>query len=123
MLNANEITIKGWFFNKNFNENEKYAISCGAEFTIEKETEKAILGQWVTDYGKFTKWIPKSCIMSKAEAIEIAQAQNKAQQQRLNDYDNLVNWAKKNGVKGIRKGLKKATILAKIREAGLEYNA
>lgn len=38
-------------------------------------------------------------------------------------YEALLKFAKENNVKGVRKGMKKETILNKIHDAGLEYNA
>src|SRR5690606_20031278 len=101
MLNANEITIKSWFYNKEFSSEEQYAISCGAELSIERETAKVILGKWVTKFGSFTKWLPKSVLVSKEEAKKIIEKQQKETQQRFNDYENLVRWAKEQGIKGI----------------------
>lgn len=37
-------------------------------------------------------------------------------------YEQMIDWAKAQGVK-VRKGMKKATILQKIEEAGLKYEA
>lgn len=35
----------------------------------------------------------------------------------------MIEFAQKNGVKGVRTGLRKTTILKKIHEAGLEFQA
>ena len=67
----NNILIKGWFYKKSFTSEERYAISAGAEFTIERESEKAVMCKWVTEFGKITKWIPKSCTMTREEAEKL----------------------------------------------------
>ena len=54
------MTVKSWFLNKNFPANERIAIA-GVEPTVEKETEKAVFLCWATEYGKISKWVPKSC--------------------------------------------------------------
>lgn len=56
------MTVKNWFLTKNFNANERIAIS-ETEPTVERETEKAMLLKWNTEYGIITSWIPKSCIV------------------------------------------------------------
>lgn len=59
---ANAISIKRWFLSKNFSRNEQYVIECADSTEVEKETEKAVLVKWVSDYGTLTRWVPKSCI-------------------------------------------------------------
>lgn len=56
------MSIKKWFAEKNFSKNELYAISTADEPVVKRETEKAVLIAWTTDFGKIEKWIPKSCI-------------------------------------------------------------
>lgn len=55
------MTVKTWFLNKNFDALERIAIS-GTEPTVERETEKAMLLKWNTEYGIIKRWVPKSCI-------------------------------------------------------------
>lgn len=60
--------IKYWFYEKNFTNTEKDAISNGSSFEdggdyeVMKETEKAINVKISTDYGNIYKWIPKSVL-------------------------------------------------------------
>lgn len=57
--------IANWFLNKNFTQNERYAINLSLiaeEFVVKKETEKAKLIAFKSDYGTITSWIPKSVL-------------------------------------------------------------
>ena len=77
-----------WFMMKNFDTNERIAMN-GVEPTVEKETEKAMLLKWNTEYGAITSWIPKSVIeetpvvtdeaLEMVKAWEQRQAEKKAQ--------------------------------------------
>lgn len=51
--------IKEWFLRKNYNSNERYAMST-TDPVIERETEKAYLLKFSTDYGMIKGWFPKS---------------------------------------------------------------
>lgn len=107
--------IKDWFLRKNFSQNERYAIQCADEMKIERETEKAILVKWNTEWGFIKRWVPKSCFYTVAEIEAEAEKIN----QGLEKYEKLVEWAKSQGLK-VRSRMKKSTILAIISEAGLE---
>ena len=61
--------IKNWFLNNNFSDNERYLISVSTT-NIEKETEKAILVNFKSDFGSFTSWIPKSVILTEPEEVQ-----------------------------------------------------
>ena len=56
------MTIKGWFLKKEFTQGERYAITTSDEMILKKETEKAMLLNWKTDFGTISRWVPKSCI-------------------------------------------------------------
>ena len=90
------------------------------EGLVERETEKAYLLSFeaFTMDGEedvtVTAWCPKSATMSPEEADAAADA-------HLSRYEALVKFAKENGIKGARKGMKAATLLTKIRQAGLVY--
>ena len=108
------IIIKDWFLEKNFSEHERYAISV-SDIEILKETEKAYLLKFISEFGKVEKWIPKACIKTNEEIkAEREQAEN-----NLNKYEKLVEWAKQNGLK-VRNRMKKTTIITIIKNAGLE---
>lgn len=53
--------VKSWFLNKEFTTDERIAIST-VDPQIKKETEKATLLRWNTEFGFVEKWVPKSCI-------------------------------------------------------------
>ena len=69
----------------------------------------------------YTKFIPKAAVKTKSQV----RAEEKQAQKRFESgakrYNAMVEFAKTNGVKGVRVGLKKETILEKIRKAGLSY--
>lgn len=120
-----KIYIKEWFANKiDLGYGKRLASTEG---TIEKETEKAYLlvVEWYSadgEYEGYSKtWCPKSCTMT-AEEYE---AEQEAEAKRFNDgcdrYNKMIEFAKANGIKGIRVGLRRATIEKKIADAGLVF--
>lgn len=60
------MTIKTWFLEKNFSQDERYLIVTG-DLTVIKETEKAYQFRCESDYGTKTFWCPKSCTISESE--------------------------------------------------------
>lgn len=117
-----ELEIKSWFVLKNFTSEERYAESV-SDKEIVRETEKAVLIKFVSDFGIFTKWIPKSCLMTE-EDFRIEKEKEERRIARFKEgqrkYEELVKFAKENNVKGIRIGWRKETIVNKIKDAGLE---
>lgn len=117
-----EIEIKSWFVLKNFTSEERYVESVSDKEVI-KESEKAVLIKFVSDFGSFTKWIPKSCLMTE-EDYRIEREKEIERAKRFEEgkkrYGQLIKFAKENKVKGIRIGLRKETIINKIKDAGLE---
>lgn len=57
-----EVVVKSWFLNKNYSQNERYAISTANRTFIEKETEKAVFVKFDTDHGTIKGWFPKSVV-------------------------------------------------------------
>lgn len=103
------------------------------DFTIEAETEKAVKVRYMDIAGdefrddSGSTWVSKRCFESR-QAYKAAQDARQARQEAAfkagaESYDKLIAWAKEHGVKGVRAGLRRATILAKIQEAGLTYAA
>lgn len=93
---------------------------------IVKETEKAyclsITWGYTSNLNRTTNvWVPKSATMTDEEY----QAELNAQAERFNEgckrYEDLVQFAKAHGIKGIRVGMRAATIRAKLAEAGIEF--
>lgn len=116
-----ELKVKQWFIDKNFTPDERYIASV-SDLLIVKETEKAVLIQFYSDFGKFNKWVPKSCLMSKEDFQKEKERFEKmvtAFDEGKRKYDELVKFAKENNVKGVRAGLRKQTIINKIENAGL----
>lgn len=124
-----KIAVKEWFLNKAMAESKPaYAMApFGNSFDIVRETEKAYLLSYETETIDGERditvsfWCPKSCTMTEEEAA----AEGKAKAQRFMEgkerYAKLIEYAKANGIKGIRTGMRKETVLAKIRTAGLNY--
>lgn len=119
------IYIKKWFMANIKNENRNYFFNS-RKAEIVRETEKAyqvfiecgsIDGEW--DGDKLI-WVPKSCTMTEAEY----QAERDSEEKRFEDgcaaYEKLIAFAKANGL-NVRKGMRKATIEQKLREAGIAY--
>ena len=122
----NTVYIKEWFMGNIKRDNRNYFFNT-RKLEIVRETEKAyqgfiacgtIDGEW--DGDKLI-WVPKSCTMTEEEY----QAEQDAAQKRFEDgckaYEQLIAFAKANGVKGVRSGMRKATIEKKLCEAGLQY--
>lgn len=114
-----QVYIKDWFFNKIKYEERGFHIFNG-KFDVIDETEKAYklsieMNSLDGEYNKVkSRWIPKSASMSEEEY-------KTALNDRKTRYEKAIDFAKNKGVKGVRKGMKKTTILKKIRDAGFEY--
>lgn len=75
------MTVKNWFLNKEFTTDERIAIA-GVEPTVKRETEKAKLLKWNTEYGVIAKWVPKSCIEENKVLTDTAAEMLKAWKER-----------------------------------------
>ncbi|MBC2303357.1 hypothetical protein [Listeria booriae] len=106
------VALKSWFVKKH---EMSYALSV-ADFDILKETEKAYYLNVTSDFGTFAMWAPKSVCLTHAEYCSEEDA-------KVSRYESAIAFAKENGIKGIRAGLKMKTILAKIEAAGLKFVA
>ena len=118
--------VKDWFLNKTLTNEERYAYSVGDVAYIAKETEKAVLIKNDTDFGTVSFWCPKSCLMTKEDVDkekEATEKLEKAMESGLAYNEKLVIFAKENGVKGVRIGLRTKTLIEKIQKAGLEVPA
>lgn len=82
--------VKNWFVNKEFTADERIAIA-GVEPTVERETEKASLLKWHTEYGNITKWVPKSCIEETPVISDKAQEMLNAWREREEKLQDAFN--------------------------------
>lgn len=119
-----KIAIPYWFIAKNLTRAQANAI-IGETMVVERETEKAVLVKWNTDYGFVTLWTPKSIIVTeeeaKAEAKAEAEKKMNALKQGEERYNKMIAFAKENGL-AVRNKMRKDTVMAIIKKAGLEYN-
>lgn len=114
--------IKEWFLRKNFNQNEAYIINLAmisGEIGVVAETDKAYKLKAHSDFGTISFWVPKSCTISDEEAKKEMELQMDKFNKGMEYNEKLVEFAKQNGIKGIRKGMKTSTLLSKINQAGL----
>ena len=112
------IYVKEWFIDKNFNQNERYGISVADSCSVEKETEKAVLVKWETEYGNITRWIPKSCTMTEEEMQKEMEEKEERFVKGTEMHEELVKFAKENGLKA-RKNSKTTTLINMIKNANL----
>jgi hypothetical protein len=125
-IETQRLVIKDWYSSKmeamgNFTPTKYFTDS-----QIIRVTEKAMLVMLEYDcHGiaekHFETWIPKACVLTEDEyKAEVATEKDRYAAGYL-PYAELVEWAKANGVKGVRNKMRRETIMAKIKEAGLTY--
>lgn len=119
-LDNNEVKyIPDWIIEKNLNQNQIYAVRAeGENAKVERETEKAILATWTTEYGKVSLWVPKSVLKSKEQARAEYEAEKARAEKKAEAYDKLAATAREAGVKDVRNYMKVDTIVAKTKAAG-----
>ena len=119
------LSVKSWFINKNFTENQKSALATAYDYKIEKETEKAYFLSADTDYGCIKFWCPKSCTVEINEAEEARPIEEVMEEFSLTKED-MENFALFRKVSDYASGrITKAELeeaIAKKNE-GLKYNA
>lgn len=62
--------IPGWVINKNLNSQESVSVKGADSCKVERETEKAILVSFDTDFGRVFLWSPKSVIVEDSYLAE-----------------------------------------------------
>lgn len=118
------VYIKEWFLNKM--EIPSYAIP-EQKVEVVRETEKAyyvVMNTETVDGEKdlsLKYWVPKKCTMTEEEYEEEESNYIERRLESERKYNALVAFCKENGVKGARVGLRVATLLKKIEDAGLVY--
>lgn len=103
----------------------QYGYGYFEDLRIIGETEKAV--KFMARYGyepdlekTIFFWVPKSAIISNEEATKILADKIEKQQARFDRYAKILEFAKSNGVKGVRNKMRLNSILIKIEDAGLE---
>ncbi len=123
------LQVKNWILEKNLTNEEYSAVSMGAEFTIERETEKAYYLCAHTDFGHIYFWAPKSQCYEVEEMDPFDQASldnefNRRWEAGLAYNQLLKDFANAHGIKGIgKRRLRTETLIEKIKNAGLEVPA
>lgn len=119
-LENNEVKyIPDWIVEKNLDQNQIYAVRAeGEDAWAQRETEKAILAAWTTEYGKVSLWVPKSVLKSKEQAQAEYEAEATRMKKKAEAYDKLVATAHEAGLKDVRNHMKVDTIVAKAKAAG-----
>lgn len=126
------VFVKEWFMAKIKMDNNGWGFKNNSG-EIVRETAKAYLLKMeaYTIDGEFEGflqiWAPKSCTVETPEELDQEnQRQNEYEAKRQERYEaackayqELIEYAKKMGVKGVREGLRKETILRKIQNAGV----
>lgn len=117
--------IKRWYLHNNFSPEERYIIDnamMGEGLRVLRETDKAIQFRAYSDWGRVTFWCPKSCLMENETEWERKWREERGArfEKGLNYNESLVKFGKEKGIRGIRTGLRTATLIRKISEAGYD---
>lgn len=117
--------IKRWYLHNNFSPEERYIIDnamMNEGLRVLRETDKAIQFRAYSDWGRVTFWRPKSCLMeNETERERKWREEREARFEKgLNYNESLVKFGKEKGIRGIRTGLRTATGIRKISEAGYD---
>lgn len=119
--------IKEWFERKL--EEKNIIANCRPYIEsidcVVKETEKAVLLQITFAYTNDiirtrNEWVSKSCTITEEEKKIEEQESERRFEEGCKKYEELLKFAKAN-LKGIRKGMRKDTIIKKLNDAGIEY--
>ena len=119
------LSVKSWFINKNFTENQKAALDTVYDYKIEKETEKAYFLNAETDYGCIKFWCPKSCTVEISDDEEEARPIEEVMTEFSLTKEDMENFALFSKVSNYASGrITKAEMEEAIakKDAGLKYN-
>lgn len=98
-INPLEIDYLPSFIQDKLSEAEYYAASTSSNATIERETERAVLIRYETDYGNVKVWSPRSVIRSPEEIAD-RQRRTIARQEVNSQYTQyLRNLARSSGLR------------------------
>ncbi len=116
-----KMAIKEWFVEKLQNEKGGFLVEI---LGVMKETEKALL--LLVEWGytsslekRMEIWVPKSAMTTEKEIEEEKEARWAEADANLKYNEMLLEYAKSCQIKGVRKFMKTATLIKKIKEAGL----
>lgn len=110
------MNIKKWFLDKEFTANEQYLMSVSNMETM-KVTDKAIQISFNNDISSFTKWIPKSCLMTREETEAADRAEESRMEKASSGFEELKAFAASKGI-AVRSNSTRKTIQKKLQEVG-----
>ena len=122
---GDKVYIKDWFLDKI--DLPSYAMKPTGKVEILEERGKAYKVSIDTETldGErdlyYTRFVPKSVVETESQRKSAEAESYKRYKTGQQKYEKMVSFAKEHGVKGVRTGLRKETILKKIRNAGLDY--
>lgn len=118
-LNNETKIVPAWIVEKNLDQDRFYAVRAeGVNPTLARETEKAVLLEWDTEFGKVSMWCPKSILKSEEQVKAEEQADIERSNKKYDGYTKLIMTAEKAGVKHVRGYLKVNTIVRMCKAAG-----
>ena len=135
VVEPKNVWLKNWFYNKQFSEGYFSNDYAQHKCNVIKETDKAYYVSVVWSQRFDVIWTPKSCVFEKEEdfleevkTAEQKQAEFEAKrnakfEEACRKYQELIAYAKSLGIKGVREGLRRDTIVNKIQKAGYEIPA
>lgn len=109
-----------WWLDKKLSWSERAAVNTSGGASVKRETEKAVLFSYDTDYGEVTVWTPKSILNYTVEDAQ-KEAYRKSSME-LGSYYNayLKNVASTNGVK-LGNSKRTDAITSKLSKSGVSY--
>ena len=118
-LNNETKYVPAWIVTKSLDRDMRYAVYAeGVNPTLAHETEKAILLEWMTEFGKVSMWCPKSVLKNEEQMKAEEQADIERSNKKYDGYTKLITAAEKAGVKYVRGYLKVNTIVRMCKAAG-----
>lgn len=118
-LNNETKIVPAWIVMKSLDQDRLYAVRAeGVNPTVARETEKAVLLEWNTEFGKVSMWCPKSVLKTEEQMKAEEQADIERSNKKYYDYIKLRTVAEEAGVKYLRGYLKVNTIVKECKAAG-----
>ena len=118
-LNTEAKYVPCWIVKKNLDQDKLYAVRAeGVNPTVARETERAVLLEWDTEFGKVSMWCPKSVLKSEEQMKAEEQADIERSNKKYDGYTKLITAAEEAGVKYVRGYLKVNTVVRMCKAAG-----